>query len=78
MLDVLNRHQMVCRPIKACLFVKEVEFAGHVVCHGQRRWMPGKLAALTHGERPKTISEFRSFMKFCNCYSGYVGLYAEL
>ena len=50
--DVLDRHQMVCKPTKASLFVREVECAGHVVGHGQRRPMPGKLAALTHRERP--------------------------
>ena len=70
--DVLARHHMICKPTRASLFVKEVEFAGHVVGHGQRRPMPGKLAALNHWERPTTISELRSFMRFCNYYSGYV------
>ena len=69
-LDVLDRHQMVCKPTKASLFVKEVEFAGHVVGHEQRRPIPGKLAALNHWERPTTISELRSFMEFCNYYPG--------
>ena len=69
---------MVCKPTKASLFVKEVEFAGHVVGHGQRRPMPGKLASLHHWEKPQTISELRSFMGFCNYYSGYVRMYAEL
>ena len=78
LLDVLDRHQMVCKPTKASLFVKEAEFAGHVVGHGQCRPMPGKLAALTHWERPKTISELPSFVGFCNYYSGYVRMYAEL
>ena len=58
--------------------MKEVEFAGHVVGHGQRRPMPGKLASLHHWEKPQTISELRSFMGFCNYYSGYVRMYAEL
>ena len=77
-LDVVHRHQMVCKPTNASLFVKEVEFAGHVVRHGQRRPMPGKLAAVNHWERPTTISELRSFMGFCNYYLGYVRMYAEL
>ena len=77
-LDVVDRHQMVCKPTKASLFVKEVEFAKHVVGHGQCRPMPGKLAALNHWERPTTIGEVRSFMGFCNYYSGYVRMYAEL
>ena len=78
MLNVLDRHQMVCKPTKASLFVKEVEFAGHVGGHGQRRPMPGKLAALNHWERTTAINELHLFMGFCNYYSGYVRMYAEL
>ena len=77
-LSELDKHNMVCKPTKASLFVKEVEFAGHVVGHGQRGLMPGKLASLHHWEKPQTISELRSFMGFCNYYSGYVRMYAEL
>ena len=40
--------------------------------------MPGRLAALNHLEQPTTISELRSFMGFCNFYSGYVRVYTEL
>ena len=77
-LSELDKHNMVCKPTKASLFVKEVEFAGHVVGHRQRRPMPGKLASLHHWEKPQTISELPSFMGFCNYYSGYVRMYAEL
>ena len=77
-LDILDHHQMVCKPTKASVFVKEVEFAGHVVRHGQCRPMPGELAALNHSERPTTISELRSFMGFCNFFSGFVQMYAKL
>ena len=77
-LSELDKHNMVCKPTKASLFLKEVEFAGHVVGHGQRRPMPGKLASLHLWEKPQTISELRSFMGFCNYYSGYVRMYAEL
>ena len=77
-LDVLDRHQMVCKPTKASFFVKELEFAGHVVGHMQRRPMPGKLADLNPWEQPTTISELRSFMGFCNYFSRYVQMYAEL
>ena len=35
-LGVLDKHSMVCKPTKASLFVREVEFAGHVVGRGQR------------------------------------------
>ena len=77
-LSELDKHNMVCKPTKASVFVREVEFAGHVVGHGHRRPMPGKLASLHHWEKPQTISKLRSFMGFCNYYSGYVRMYAEL
>ena len=77
-LSELDKHNMVCKPTKASLFVREVEFAGYVVGHGQHRPMPGKLGSLHHWEKPQTISELRSFMGFCNYYSGYVRMYAEL
>ena len=77
-LSELDKHNMVCKPTKASLFVKEVDFAGHVFGHGQRRPMPGKLASLHHWEKPQTISELRCFMGFWNYYSGYVRMYAEL
>ena len=77
-LDVLEGQQMVCKPTRASFFVKEVEFVGHVVGHGQHRPMPSKLAALNHCERPTTISQLRSSMGCCNYYSGYVRMYAKL
>ena len=77
-LSELDKHNMVCKPTKDSLFVREVEFPGYVVGHGQRRLMPGKLASLHHWEKPQTISELRCFMGFCNYYSGYVRMYAEL
>ena len=76
-LEELDKHCMVCKPTKASLFVREAEFAGHVVGHGQCRPMPGKLAAVHHREKPQTVSEFRSFIGFCNYYSGYVWMYAD-
>ena len=77
-LSEMDKHNMVCKPTKASLSVREVEFAGHVVGHRQRRPMPGKLASLHHWGKTQTISELRSFMGFCNYYSGYVRMYAEL
>ena len=51
-LSELDKHNMVCKPTKASLFVREVEFTGRVVGHGQRRPMPWKLASLHHWEKP--------------------------
>ena len=51
-LSELDKHNMVCKPTKASLFVKEVGFAGHVVGHGQRRPMPHGVLELLFGLCP--------------------------
>ena len=51
-IGVLDNHSMVCKPTRASLFVREVEFAGHVVGRGHRRPMPGKQPYATW-KRPK-------------------------
>ena len=52
-------------------------FAGHVVGNGQRKPIPGKVAAIEHWEKPKTVSELRAYLGFCNYYSGCIKMYAE-
>ena len=42
--------------------VSEVVFAGHVVGNGQRKPIPGKVAAIEHWEKPKTVSELRAYL----------------
>ena len=59
-LSELDKHNMVCKPTKASLFVKEVEFAGHVVGHGQRRPMPGKLVPCTTEKNPRPSANSES------------------
>ena len=39
-MGVLVKQSIVCKPRKTSLLVREVEFAGHVVGHGQRGPMP--------------------------------------
>ena len=68
---------LVCDLEKAQLFVDEVEFCGHVIGQGRRRPAPGKLNALKKWERPRTITELRSFLGFCNWYHDYIDQFAN-
>ena len=53
-LGELDKHNMVCEPTKASLFVRELEFAGHVVGHVQRRPMClGSWRPCTTGRSPR-------------------------
>ena len=76
-LDLLVRHKLTGSSDKATIAVSEVVFAGHVVGNGQRKPIPGKVAAIEHWEKPKTVSELRAYLGFCNCYSGNREVYAE-
>ena len=58
------------------MFVGEVEFCGHILKEGQRFPSPGKLKALQKWELPKTLTELRGFLGFCNYYEEYVPEYA--
>ena len=62
---------------EATIAVSEVVFAGHVVENGQRKPIPGKVAAIEHWGKPKTVSELPAYLGFCNYYSGYIKMYAE-
>ena len=77
LLDVLVRHKLTGSSDKATIAVSEVVFAGNVVGNGQRKPIPGQVAAIEHWEKPKTVSELRAYLGFCIYYSGYIKMYAE-
>ena len=71
-LDLLVRHKLTGSSEKDTIVVSEVVFAGHVVGNGRWKPIPGKVAAIEHREKPKTVSELRTYLGFCNYYSGYI------
>ena len=77
-LTTLAEQKIFVDPKKAHLFMKEVEFCGHILREGRRSPAPGKLRAIQKWERPKTISQLRGFLGLTNYYSGYVRGYANL
>ena len=60
-LELMREERFVADWRKCKLFVKEVEFCGHILGGGVRRPAPGKLMAIEKWEVPKTISELRAF-----------------
>ena len=76
-LDMLLRHKLTGSSDKATIAVSEVVFAGHVVGNGHRKPIRGKVAAIEHPEKPKTVSKLRAYLGFCSYYLGYINMYAE-
>ena len=75
--DLPVRHKLTGSSDKATIAVSEVVFARQIVGNGQRKPIPGKVVAIEHWEKPKTVSELRAYLGFCNYYSGYIKMYAE-
>ena len=74
---VLVWHKLTGSSDKATIAVSEVLFAGHVVGNGQQKPIPGMVVATKHWEMPKTVSELRESLGWCDSYSGYFKMYAE-
>ena len=63
-LERLKENQLVVDPKKAKLFMREVEFCGHVLKEGRRTPAPGKFLALQKWELPTTVTELQNFVGF--------------
>ena len=77
-LDRLAEQTLFADFHKARLFMREVEFCGHVLKQGKRSSSPGKLLSIQGWELPKTVTQLRGFLGLTNYYSSYVPHYSEL
>ena len=77
-LERLEKHDIVVSTKKMKLFMKEVEFCGHILSEGKRRPAPGKLMALQKWELPMVVTQLRGFLGLANYFSDYVPKYASM
>ena len=75
-LDTFAQQQLVVSTKKVQMFLRQVEFCGHILEGGGRRPAPGKLLAIQKWERPETITALRVFLGLANYYSCNVPLYS--
>ena len=66
------------KPKKCDLFQTQVNYLGHVLDKTGIRPDPKKLDAVREWERPKTVTQVRSFTAFCNYYRKFVKNFAEV
>ena len=65
--------------LKKCnLFQTAVHYLGHVIDKGGIRPSPQKFDAVRFWERPKSVTQARSFTVFCNYYRKFVKNFAEV
>ena len=56
-----ENHQLLVNPKKAQLFIREVEYCGHILSEGRRRPALGKLLSIQKWELPQTVTQLRGF-----------------
>ena len=60
-LETLKKYELVADWDKARLFMREVEFFGHILREGRRGPAPGKLLSIQGWELRKTVTQLRGF-----------------
>ena len=66
------------KPKKCDLFQTQVNYLGHVLDKTGIRPNPKKLEAVRDWERPKAVTQVRSFTAFCNYYRKFLKNFAEV
>ena len=76
--QVLRMAGLKLKPKKCNLFQNEVHYLGHVINQKGIQPDPKKLEAIRTWERPKNVTQVRSFTAFCNYYRKFVKNFAEV
>ena len=66
------------KPKNCDLFQTQLNYLCHVLDKTGIRASPKKLEAVRDWERPKTVTQVRSFTAFCNYYRKFVEIFAEV
>ena len=77
-LQKLKEKFLVVSIKKIQMFMRQVEFCGHVLIDGKRFPAPGKLLALQKWELPLVVTQLRGFLGLANYFSEYVPNFANM
>ncbi|OMP06578.1 reverse transcriptase [Corchorus capsularis] len=71
-LQTLREHELYAKLSKCEFWLQEVGFLGHVVSRDGIYVDSGKVEAILNWERPKTVTEIRSFLRLAGYYRRFV------
>jgi hypothetical protein len=67
-LETLREKQLYAKFSKCEFWLSEVKFLGHVISQGGIAVDPSKVEAVLNWERPKSVTEVRSFLGLAGYY----------
>ena len=74
----LDQAGLRLKPSKCEFFKKRVEYLGHIISENGIETNPKKLKPLLSLPQPQTVTQMRSFLRFCNYYCKLIHRYTQI
>src|SRR6267378_2677209 len=77
-LDLLREHDLYLKPEKCVWEATSIDYLGVILEKGMTRMDPTKISGIKDWPLPKTVTDVRSFLGFCNFYQAFIRGFANI
>jgi len=77
-LDLLHKHNLYLKLEKCVWEAASIDYLGVILEKGMTRMDPTKISGIKDWPIPKTVTDVRSFLGFCNFYQAFIQGFADI